>query len=336
MFTQQQQIPRSPLASTLTLVVHVGLALLVIAITAAIPNVPKIASRESLTFMSAAPLPDLKVPLPPPEPAPLPPPRLEAPKPEPKPVEIPIAKPIPPAPVPERKVPEPPREAAPLPKPPPVVVGAFADAAPVARKPERAPDVIVAGFESASAQGVRTRKEVTAIEGFDTATSRPTGTRAGAVTDAGFGAAPAATPQRTTAVATGVGGFGADPTPRPAAAPRQAPSTSGFGETPTPVARPAPPPPPKPRADQPVAVLYKPVPAYTDEARAQRIEGDVSLEVEFTADGQVRVIRVLQGLGHGLDEMASRAAQQIKFRPATAKGVPVDFRATVNITFRLT
>ena len=60
MFTQQQQIPRSPLASTLTLVFHVGLALLVIAITTAMPNVPKIASRESITFITAAPLPDFE------------------------------------------------------------------------------------------------------------------------------------------------------------------------------------------------------------------------------------------------------------------------------------
>jgi TonB family protein len=85
-----------------------------------------------------------------------------------------------------------------------------------------------------------------------------------------------------------------------------------------------------------VEVIYKPTPAYTEDARAQRIEGEVTLEVEFSAAGQVRVLRVVRGLGHGLDEMAQRAAEQIRFKPATSKGVPVDFRANLTILFRLT
>jgi TonB family protein len=85
-----------------------------------------------------------------------------------------------------------------------------------------------------------------------------------------------------------------------------------------------------------VEVIHKPTPQYTEEARTQRIEGEVALEVEFTADGQVRVLRVVRGLGHGLDEMARRAAEQIRFRPATSDGTPVDFRATLTILFRLT
>ncbi len=239
MFTQQQQIPRSPLASTLTLVVPrrpgaprhrhhrgdskraedrlTGVAHLHERRTAAGPQSPAAAAP------SAAPLP--------------PPPARSAEARAAKAGRNPIAKPIPPAPVPERKVPEPPREAPPLPKPPPVVVGAFADATPVARKPERAPDVVVAGFESASAQGVRTRKEVTAIEGFDTATSRPTGTRAGAVSDAGFGAA-----ARRDATADDRRRYWCRrfwDRPDSDAGCGRAPSgaaTSGFGETPAPVA----------------------------------------------------------------------------------------------------
>ena len=46
--------------------------------------------------------------------------------------------------------------------------------------------------------------------------------------------------------------------------------------------------------------------------------------------------RVVRGLGHGLDEMARQAAERIRFRPATSKGTPVDFRATLTIVFRLT
>jgi hypothetical protein len=48
------------------------------------------------------------------------------------------------------------------------------------------------------------------------------------------------------------------------------------------------------------------------------------------------VIRVVRGLGHGLDESAARAATQIQFKPAHANGKPVNYRATLHIVFRLT
>ena len=85
----------------------------------------------------------------------------------------------------------------------------------------------------------------------------------------------------------------------------------------------------------PVAILYKPKPAYTEEGRKQGIDGEVRLEVLFSAAGQVHVIRVLQGLGHGLDEQAVRAAEQIRFKPALHAGQPVDSTAVVHIIFQL-
>jgi TonB family protein len=88
--------------------------------------------------------------------------------------------------------------------------------------------------------------------------------------------------------------------------------------------------------DRPVEIISKPTPEYSDEARSARIEGTVSLELEFTAAGDVRVLRVVRGLGHGLDEAAQRAALRIRFKPAqSSDGRPVDSRATVHITFRL-
>ena len=87
--------------------------------------------------------------------------------------------------------------------------------------------------------------------------------------------------------------------------------------------------------ERPVEIVFKPTPEYTDEARSARIEGTVSLELEFTAAGDVRVLRVVRGLGHGLDEAAQRAALRIRFKPAQSDGRPVDSRATVHITFRL-
>lgn len=85
-----------------------------------------------------------------------------------------------------------------------------------------------------------------------------------------------------------------------------------------------------------VAILYEPNPAYTNDARILKMEGDVVLEVVFLASGQLQVTRVVSGLGHGLDESAIQAAKQIRFRPAQRNGQPIDFPAHVRIEFRLT
>ena len=85
----------------------------------------------------------------------------------------------------------------------------------------------------------------------------------------------------------------------------------------------------------PVEIISKPKPAYTDEARTKKIEGEVSLQVVFTASGEVKVQRVVQGLGYGLDDSAQAAARQIRFRPAQQDGQPVDSTAIVHIVFEL-
>jgi TonB family protein len=88
-------------------------------------------------------------------------------------------------------------------------------------------------------------------------------------------------------------------------------------------------------AVQPVIILEKPNPVYSEEARRLGLEGEVLIQVVFPASGAVRVIRVTKGLGHGLDEAAIRAAQQIRFKPALQQGRAVDFPATVHIVFQL-
>src|ERR1700693_5209554 len=85
----------------------------------------------------------------------------------------------------------------------------------------------------------------------------------------------------------------------------------------------------------PVDILEKPRPEYTAEGRSLKLEGDVVLDMVFLANGTVQVNRVISGLGHGLDEAAIRAAQQIKFKPAKQDNQPVDFPARVRIEFHM-
>lgn len=82
-------------------------------------------------------------------------------------------------------------------------------------------------------------------------------------------------------------------------------------------------------------VLSEPAPQYTAEAKQARIQGEVTLQVRFLATGQVQVLRVVNGLGHGLDEQATRVAQQIRFKPAMKDGQAVDHTTLIHITFQL-
>ena len=139
----------------------------------------------------------------------------------------------------------------------------------------------------------------------------------GIVTNAGFGKAPDASPS----IAVAAGG--------------SAVRTGAFGDARTTTAGTRKPEGPAPLAMKPVEILSKPTPAYTEEARRLRKEGEVLLEVVFTAAGEVQVLRVLQGLGYGLDESAVQAAKKVRFRPAQHDGQPVDSTAKLHILFQL-
>ena len=135
----------------------------------------------------------------------------------------------------------------------------------------------------------------------------------GSLGDAGFGSVAAAQAPVETRPVVRAGGFDSSMA-APAAPPKrqreQAPATE-------------------------VEILFKPRPAYTDEARRLKIEGEVLVDVLFTASGQVKVLRVLKGLGHGLDETAAQAAANIRFKPAERGGMAVDSTAVARITFQL-
>ena len=85
----------------------------------------------------------------------------------------------------------------------------------------------------------------------------------------------------------------------------------------------------------PPVVISEPHPEYTAEAAQLRIQGEVTLQVRFLATGQVEVLRVVNGLGHGLDEQAKHVAEQIRFKPAEKDGHPVDHTTLIHVTFQL-
>jgi protein TonB len=77
-----------------------------------------------------------------------------------------------------------------------------------------------------------------------------------------------------------------------------------------------------------------PQPAGTEAARAAGVEGKVRVQLTVDETGRVVEVKLLQGLGYGLDEAAMAAARQAEFEPAVRCGKPA--RATFNISMRFT
>lgn len=84
-----------------------------------------------------------------------------------------------------------------------------------------------------------------------------------------------------------------------------------------------------------VRVLHKPEPQYTEEARRHLVTGTVALRCIFAADGQVRAIRPVKSLPHGLTLSAIAAAKHIQFTPATRDGKPVSMYMQLEYNFNI-
>jgi TonB family protein len=74
---------------------------------------------------------------------------------------------------------------------------------------------------------------------------------------------------------------------------------------------------------------------YTEDARLRRLTGDVVLEIVVRRDGTVGDVKILQGLGGGLNERAVQAVRQWRFAPARRQGAPVDVLVEVAVEFKL-
>lgn len=76
-------------------------------------------------------------------------------------------------------------------------------------------------------------------------------------------------------------------------------------------------------------------PAYTDDARKARVEGRLRIELAVNDQGVVTNAKVLDSLGHGLDEAALAAARDLRFSPATHCKKPVSAPFVIAMRFQL-
>lgn len=315
--------------------------------------------QETLVYITPPPKPYVppvpKIQMPPVPPLPKEQPRIQPPKPvvEPpklQPMKVAIKAPAMPAPAPRRVV-----------TPPKPVLGTFhsmqapaqqareiaeakaagfgapsgVHANPDANRPSQLATVGAFGAAQNSDQGAARRLGRVSTTGFGSGSpsGSPRGNEHGVVASTGFGSGtrPAGMPGgRGTVASTGFG-QGSAPGGTPRGEGQVASTGFGQGHAPTGGYH--------PRAEEAattsIVILAKPLPQYTEEARAAHVQGDVTLEVRFTAGGQVQVLRVVRGLGHGLDEQARLAAERIRFKPATRDGKAVDQVSIIRVTFQL-
>ena len=85
----------------------------------------------------------------------------------------------------------------------------------------------------------------------------------------------------------------------------------------------------------PPHAIFMPEPEYSEQARKKKINGTVLLSLTVTVDGTTRDIKVVKGVGYGLDEKAVAAVSRWKFSPALKDGQPIEKEITVEVAFRL-
>jgi TonB family protein len=81
--------------------------------------------------------------------------------------------------------------------------------------------------------------------------------------------------------------------------------------------------------------ISSPDPQYTEEARRAKKQGTCTLWLIVDSAGRPRDIRVVRGLGFGLDEKALEAVRNWRFQPALKDGKPVDVQISVEVEFHL-
>ena len=76
-------------------------------------------------------------------------------------------------------------------------------------------------------------------------------------------------------------------------------------------------------------------PEFSKAARDAKFSGDVEVYLWVDEDGNPQHVKVVRGVGMGLDEKAVEAIRQYKFKPATLNGKPVTVDLYIEVRFQI-
>ncbi len=82
-------------------------------------------------------------------------------------------------------------------------------------------------------------------------------------------------------------------------------------------------------------LIEKVAPKYPEDAREEKVSGEVIIDAYVGADGRVLDAKATNNPDPRLAKAALEAFKQWKFKPATVKGKPVKAKMTVTINFAL-
>ena len=82
-------------------------------------------------------------------------------------------------------------------------------------------------------------------------------------------------------------------------------------------------------------LLQAPDPEYSEQARKAKVSGTVLVKLIVDEHGIPANVRVVRGLGYGMDEKAVAAVSAYRFRPALKDGWPVKVEMNVQVNFQI-
>src|SRR5215471_2408536 len=82
-------------------------------------------------------------------------------------------------------------------------------------------------------------------------------------------------------------------------------------------------------------LIYSVEPEFSEEARKAKVAGNVLVNLWVDTNGNPSHVRVIRGVGMGLDEKARDAVLQYKFKPAMENGKPVLVELNVEVNFQI-
>jgi protein TonB len=82
-------------------------------------------------------------------------------------------------------------------------------------------------------------------------------------------------------------------------------------------------------------VIFKVEPEFSEEARKAKFMGVVTVNLVVDTKGLPENVRVIRGVGMGLDEKALEAVRQYRFKPAMENGKPVPVQVNVEVNFQI-
>jgi protein TonB len=82
-------------------------------------------------------------------------------------------------------------------------------------------------------------------------------------------------------------------------------------------------------------LIYQVDPEFSEEARKAKVAGIVVVNLLVDQNGMPRNVRVVQGIGMGLNEKAVEAVRQYKFKPAMEGGKPVTVEMNIEVNFQI-